>query len=138
MGNERVMTDHEHEWQTRYTKRPYADGVEWFCAACGISLDWPTAKKWVNEHAKLKRDIAAKEDIIQVMEGDIVCVPKGQNVTEYVAALKRESEGEKERANRWFLRWEMAYDILDNTQRRQYDEELCALEDTQEKELTDE
>ena len=49
------MTEHEHEWQTRYTKRPYADGVEWFCASCGISLDWPTAKKWVNEHAALKR-----------------------------------------------------------------------------------
>ena len=108
MGNERVMTDHEHEWKGYINES--SSGVtpmaSYLCSypSCRQELSIEEVEAILNEHA----------------------------------TLKRESEGEKERANRWFLRWEMAYDILDNTQRRQYDEELCALEDTQEKEVTDE
>ena len=59
----------KHEWNTRYTKRFYGDGVEWFCVECGANLDWPTVKKRVNEYPTLK---AATEELIEVasLRGD--------------------------------------------------------------------
>ena len=56
----------EHEWNTRYTKRFYSDGVEWFCVECGANLDWPTAKKRVNEYPTLKAD---KRLLMHVVHG---------------------------------------------------------------------
>ena len=37
------------------------------------------------------------------------------------AALKRENEVLRDGNDRWLLRWGMAFDILDTTQRRQYE-----------------
>ena len=39
------------------------------------------------------------------------------------AALKRENEALRHGRDRWHRRWGIAFDILDTTQRRQYDEE---------------
>ena len=49
------------------------------------------------------------EDVIQLEEEN--------------AALKRESEELRHSRDRWHRRWGIAFDILDTTQRRQYDEE---------------
>lgn len=38
----------KHEWETRYTKRFYADGVEWYCIHCRENLPWPEARRRVN------------------------------------------------------------------------------------------
>ena len=53
------MSECNHEWSTKYTKRFYADGVEWFCIHCHETLPWPDAKSMVNEHATLKQAIQA-------------------------------------------------------------------------------
>ena len=45
------------------------------------------------------------------------------------AKLEAESEGWRELRDKWYRRWEIAYDILDNTQRRQYDEEVDAIKE---------
>ena len=51
------MSECEHEWSTKHTKRFYADGVEWFCIHCHETLPWPDAKRMVNEHAWMRREI---------------------------------------------------------------------------------
>ena len=43
------MKAHKHEWNTKYTRRFYADGVEWYCLHCGVNLSWSEAKKRVND-----------------------------------------------------------------------------------------
>ncbi len=51
---------------------------------------------------------------------------------EETAALKRENDRLEDGRDRWHQRWGIAFDILDTTQRRQYEEELALLADTQE------
>ena len=50
------MDKHKHEWSTRYTKRFYADGVEWYCPECGANLAWPDAKRRVNAMEELSAE----------------------------------------------------------------------------------
>ncbi len=43
------------------------------------------------------------------------------------AVLKQENERLEDGRDRWHQRWGIAFDILDTTQRRQYEEEIDAL-----------
>ena len=53
MGNERVMTDHEHEWGIDYFNqmvRCFANG----CTYPPLAMDDKVAEAKLNEHAKLR------------------------------------------------------------------------------------
>ena len=133
MGNKRrIMTDHECEWGLTVghsnCKACHYSAIEGVacCTHCNDSIGPTEIERRLNEHAALKRDIAAKADIIQVMEDDIACVPKGQNVTEYVTKLKRVRDAAKALVDE---------DMTIGPKTRELEE---ALADTQEKEVANE
>ena len=126
------LSDCKHEWNTKYTSRFYADGVEWFCIRCHETLPWPEAKRRVNEYAWMRREIervgralftgtksgyvGTEEDlhaIGQFVEG--VCETAVYNeglmsVEAENAELKRENEGHVDVLER-IVNWSKAYPI---------------------------